>query len=236
MQAVGRVVAETLAYLAAEARAGLATGQLDDLGARFLERRGARSAPQRTYGFPGCTCISVNDEVVHGVPGPRRLVAGDLVKIDVTAELDGFIADAARTVALPGAPSRGRRLMRCARRALRAALAVARAGAPLRMIGRTIEGEVRRAGFAVLRELTGHGVGRGIHEPPSVPNFDDPEEGRVLHEGLVLAVEPLIAERPAQVVEGPDRWTLRTDNGALAAHQEHTIVVRRGGPLVLTAP
>jgi methionyl aminopeptidase len=235
MHAVGRLVADALSYLVAEARPGISTGQLDDLGARFLRQRGARSAPQLAYGFPGCTCISVDDEIVHGVPGPRRLRSGNLVKIDVTAELGGFVADAARTVALPPVPSVARRLIRCARRAFRAAMAAARPERPVRVIGRAIEREVRRGGFAVLRELTGHGLGREIHESPTVANFEDPSEQSLLHDGLVAAVEPLIAERAAQVIEDPDGWTLRTHNGALAAHYENTIVIRRGEPLVLTA-
>ena len=235
MQAVGRLVADALSYLVAEARPGISTGQLDDLGARFLRQRGARSAPQLTYGFPGFTCISVDDEIVHGVPGPRRLLSRSLVKIDITAELGGFVADAARTVALPQAPAVARRLIRCARRAFRAAMAAARPGQPVRLIGRAIDREIRRCGFAVLPELTGHGLGREIHEEPTVANFEDPDEQRLLNGGLVVAVEPLIAERPAQVIEDPDGWTLRTHNGALAAHYENTVVIQQGEPLVLTA-
>lgn len=235
MQRVGQLVADAHAYLAAEVKPGLTTAELDELGARFLRARGARSAPQFTYGFPGFNLISVNDEIVHGVPGPRRLAPGDLVKIDVTAELGGFIADAARTIALPGASSIARQLAKCASQAFDAALGVFAPGRPLRSIGRVIERTAERAGFAVLRELAGHGVGRTIHEPPSMPNFDDPSERALVHEGLVLAVEPMIASKRARVVEDPDGWTLRTHNGALAAHYENTIVLREGRPLILTA-
>lgn len=235
MQRVGRLVAEVHEYLATQVAPGITTAEVDDLGARFLRARGARSAPQLTYGFPGFNLISVNDEIVHGVPGPRRLAAGDLVKIDVTAELDGFIADAARTIALPGASRQARRLATCARQAFLAALGAFTPGTPLRSIGRIIERSAQRAGFAVLRELAGHGVGRTIHEAPSVPNYDDPTERAAVHEGLVLAVEPMIASQPAKVVEDADGWTLRTHNGALAAHYENTIVVRHGRAVILTA-
>jgi methionyl aminopeptidase len=235
MRRVGQLVADAHAYLATQVKAGLTTAELDERGARFLRARGARSAPQFTYGFPGFNLISVNDEIVHGVPGPRRLAPGDLVKIDVTAELGGFIADAARTIALPGATSIARQLAKCARQAFDAALGAFALGRPLRSIGRVIERTAERAGFAVLRELAGHSVGRTIHEPPSMPNFDDPSERAFVHEGLVLAVEPMIATRRARVIEDPDGWTLRTHNGALAAHYENTIVIREGRPLILTA-
>jgi methionyl aminopeptidase len=235
MERVGRLVAEAHDYLATQVAPGISTAELDARGAEFLRARGARSAPQITYGFPGFNLISVNDEIVHGIPGPRRLTSIDLVKIDVTAELDGFVADAARTYALPDAPAIARRLAHCARDAFRAALAAVGPGIPLRKLGRAVERTARRAGFAVLRELAGHGVGRTIHEAPSVPNFDDPNEHAVLHEGLVLAVEPMLATRSAKVVEDADGWTLRTNNGALAAHYENTIVIRNGSPVVLTA-
>ncbi len=234
MERVGRLVAEAHAYLATQVVPGISTAELDERGADFLRARGARSAPQLTYGFPGFNLISVNDEIVHGVPGPRRLMASDLVKIDVTAELDGFVADAARTIAMPEAPPIARRLAQCAREAFRAALAVVGPGIPVRRLGRAVERTARRAGFAVLRELAGHGVGRTIHEAPSVPNFDDPNERGTLHEGLVLAIEPMLASRPATVREDADGWTLRTHNGALAAHYENTILIRQGRPVILT--
>jgi methionyl aminopeptidase len=236
LKRVGRLVALTLREMQEAARPGMTTAELDAVGAAFLQERGARSAPQLAYGFPGFTCISVNEEIVHGVPGPRALRPGDVVKIDVTAELDGYVADAAVTVLLPPAALEARRLRRCARAAFRRALDAARAGHALAEIGRAVEGEVRRHGFAVLRELTGHGVGRAIHEQPSVPNFYSAATRGRLGEGLVLAVEPIIAARPARVVEEPDGWTLRTHDRCLAAHHEHTVVITRGAPLVVTAP
>jgi methionyl aminopeptidase len=235
MLRVGRLVAEAHVWLATQVAPGITTAELDERGARFLKARGARSAPQLTYGFPGFNLISVNDEIVHGIPGSRILQPGDVVKLDITAELDGFIADAARTIVLPGAPAVAKNLARCARQAFKSAMHVISPGAPVRLIGRAIEKTARKSGFSVLRELTGHGVGRTIHEKPTVPNFDDPRERATLHEGLVIAVEPLLSSSPAAVVEDPDGWTLRTSNGALAVHHENTVVVRNGRPVILTS-
>jgi methionyl aminopeptidase len=235
MTRVGKLVGAAIQVMREAARPGMTTAELDAVGADFLRRRGARSAPQLTYNFPGFNLISVNEEVIHGVPGPRRLAPGDVVKIDVTAELGGYIADAAMTLLLPPVSPVGRKLRRCARAAFQKALGVARVGRQVNDIGRAIEGEVRRHGFSVLRSLCGHGVGRTIHELPEVPNFYDPKSRTPLTEGLVLAVEPMISAEPSQLVTEPDGWTIRTRNRSLAVHYEHTIVVTRGEPLVLTA-
>ncbi|HVE79940.1 MAG TPA: type I methionyl aminopeptidase [Gemmatimonadaceae bacterium] len=235
MRRVGRLVALTLAEMRAALRPGVTTEMLDDVAARFATGHGARSAPRLTYDFPGFTCISVNEEIVHGIPGARVVRGGDVVKLDVTLELDGFIADSAVTAVVPPASAEARRLQRCARSAFNQAMQVARAGSPLSGLGLAVEREVARAGFAVVRELGGHGVGRRIHERPSVPNHFDASVREILGDGLVIAVEPMVTALPARVVEEPDGWTLRTHNRALAAHHEHTIVIRRGAPLVLTA-
>ena len=235
LQRVGALVARALREMEQHARPGLTTAQLDAIGAAFLRRHGARSAPQLSYDFPGFTCISVNEQIVHGVPGPRVLAPGDVVKIDVTAELDGFVADAAITVTLPPVSAEARRLRKCAQRAFARAMAVARPGTPIREIGRAVEDEVERHDFSVVREMCGHGVGRTIHEEPSVPNFYSPLTRGTLKNGMVLAVEPIICARSAHVVEEADGWTLRTHNGSLAAHYEHTVVIREGEPLLVTA-
>jgi methionyl aminopeptidase len=235
MRRVGRLVAETLREMRAAVQPGVTTAALDAIGEAFARRSGARSAPQLAYAFPGFTCISVNDEIVHGIPGPRALRPGDVVKLDVTLELDGLMADSAVTVLVPPATPEAKLLQRAARIALNRALDAARAGAPLSNIGRAVEQEVRRQGFAVVRELSGHGIGRRIHEAPSVNNYHDPRDRTLLKDGLVIAVEPMVTMRPARVHEAPDGWTLRTHNGALAVHHEHTIVVRRGAPIVLTS-
>jgi methionyl aminopeptidase len=235
LQQVGRVVAVTIAEMQTAARIGMTTAELDAVAASTFKRFGARSAPQLTYGFPGVTCISVNDEIVHGIPGPRRLEPGDVLKVDVTAELAGYIADAATTILLPPSKPNATRLKQVASDALRAALRVARTGKRVSVIGKAVESEARRGGFAVVRELCGHGVGRKIHEQPSVPNYEDCFSRDMLTEGLVIAVEPMLMESPSRADQASDGWTIRTRSGCLAVHEEHTIVIRNGAPLVVTA-
>jgi methionyl aminopeptidase len=235
LRRAGRVARVTLDALERHARPGVTTADLDAVAARVFARYGARSAPALVYGFPGDALISVNDEIVHGIPGGRVLRGGDLVKLDVTVEKDGYIADAARTVLLGSGPARAAELAACAVHAFESALAVTRAGVRVNEIGRAVEREVRRRGFSVVRGLTGHGVGRTIHEPPSVPNEYDPSLRDVLTEGLVITIEPLICTGSGRAVEARDGWTIRTADGSLAAHHEHTLVVTRDTPILLTA-
>ncbi len=231
----GRVVAEALSAMVRDVRPGMTTRDLDEIGAGVLKQHGARSAPQVVYGCPTVNLISVNDEVVHGLPGSRVLHAGDVVKMDVTAETGGYIADAATTVVLPHASADALKLRDCAVAAFAAGVGVARAGSRVSEIGRAVEQEVSARGFHVLRELSGHGVGRTIHESPTVPNYFDPFQRDRLTEGLVLTIEPLISERRTRIRTCADGWTLRTANGCLAAHHEHTIIVTNGAPIVVTA-
>lgn len=235
MKAAGAVVRRVIEAMQREVRAGVTTAELDEVGARVMRENGARSAPGMVYGFPGANCISVNDEAVHGVPGARRLSEGDLLKLDVTVEKDGFMADAAVTVAVGKVSEERRRLMKCAESAFGAAMGVARAGARVAEVGRVIEREVRGAGFSVIRELGGHGIGRTIHEDPSVPNFADPAAREILTEGMVITVEPIIAAGSGAAVLARDGWTVRTKDGSAAAHYEQTVMITRGAPVVLTA-
>ena len=221
--------------MADSVRPGVSTAEVDAVGAGVLRRHGARSAPRIFYGFPGVNLISVNDEVVHGVPGERVLRPGDLVSLDVTAELDGYIADAATTVPLAPYSRKAARLCRCARKAFEKAAAVAHAGTPIQYIGRAVEREVRQRGFSVLAELAGHGTGRRIHEDPVVSNVFHPSDTQPLTDGLVLTIEPLIAERSERVFADDDGWTLRTAGGDLSAHYEHTLVITKEKPILLTA-
>lgn len=230
----GKVVAEALEAMVQAAHIGITTGELDSIGAAVLKAHGARSAPQLVYGCPAVNLISVNDEVVHGLPGSRVLQAGDVVKIDVTAETGGYITDAATTVVLPGAATNAQRLRDTAVSAFDAGYQMARAGRKVSEIGRAVEREVSVRGFHVLRELSGHGVGRTIHEPPTVANYFDPFQKDMLTEGLVLTIEPLISERRTRVGKGSDGWTLRTRNGCLAAHHEHTMIITKGEPIIVT--
>lgn len=232
---VARVVRATLDMLEREVRPGVTTAELDDVAKTVFERTGARSAPAMVYGFPRTVLISVNDEVVHGVPGTRRIARGDVVKLDVTAEKDGYMADAARTVVVDGGSDLARRLARCAKRAFEKAIAVATAGRHVSEIGRAVEHEVHGHGFRVVRGLDGHGIGRTIHEPPSVPNYYDPRQMDVLTDGLVITIEPIICAGSGRAREDRDGWTIRTDDGSLAAHYEHTVVITRDKPVVLTA-
>jgi methionyl aminopeptidase len=235
LRRAGRAAARILAGVRAEVRPGVTTRELDEVAARLMRREGARSAPVVELGFPGAICISLNEEAVHGIPGSRRLRRGDLVKLDVTIELDGFCADTAVTVPVGPTGRLGRRLTEAAEAGLRKALTVARDGLPLAEVGRAIEDEVRRRGFSVLPELTGHGIGRTMHEPPTVPQHWAPELGARLHEGLVVTIEPIISAGGTGLRELDDGWTIATADGSLSAHAEHTIVVTRGRPLVLTA-
>lgn len=235
LRAVADVVRRTLDLLESQVRPGVTTAELDAAAATLLAAHGARSAPAMVYGFPGTVLISVNEEIVHGVPGSRLVVAGDLVKIDVTVEKDGYVADAARTVVVAPANDLACRLASCAVRAFEVALSVARAGVKVNAIGRAVEREVRRHGFAVVTGLAGHGVGRTIHEKPTVPNCYDAWQTDVLTDGLVLTIEPMISAGSPHAVQEHDGWTLRTKDRSLSAHHEHTLVITSGAPIVLTA-
>lgn len=235
MQAAGAVVRLMLAAMRDEVRAGITTAELDEVGAGVMRQHGAQSAPALVYQFPGVSCISLNDEAVHGIPGPRALQDGDLVKLDVTIEKDGFMADAALTAPVGEVTEERRNLIACAERAFAKAMLVARAGFRVWEIGRAVEREVRRSGFAVIRELSGHGIGRTIHEAPRVPNYPDTRDNQVLTEGLVITVEPIIAAGSGKVFVAPDTWTMVTADHRASAHYEHTIVITKGAPMLLTA-
>ena len=235
MSRVGKAVAAALKAMSDYVRPGVSTADVDSVGAKVLREHGAQSAPQIIYGFPGVNLISVNDEVVHGIPGNRLLLPGDLVSLDVTAELDGYIADAARTIPLPPYAEKAAELCRCVRTAYEKATAVARAGRPIHCIGKAVEQEVSDRGFAVIKELGGHGVGRHIHEEPFISNVCHPTDIQPLSDGLVLTIEPIIAERSGRIYEDDDGWTIRTVDGGLSAHYENTVVIREGKPILLTA-
>src|SRR5665213_86090 len=193
LKAAGRVVADVLREMERAVKPGVTTAELDAIGAAVFARAGARSGPQLDYDFPGVNCISVNDEAVHGIPGPRRLLDGDLVKLDVTAELDGFYADACVSVHVGRANAEASKLAQTARIALAEAMGAARAGAPLNAIGAAVERAVAARGHSVCASLMGHGIGRRIHEPPDVPNLYIKKLTQPLTDGLVLTLEPIIS-------------------------------------------
>src|ERR1700732_5306730 len=187
MRAAGTIVRRILEAMKQAVRPGITTAELDAVGATGMREQGPQSSAQLVYKFPGVNCISLNDEAMHGIPGGRAVESGDLVKLDVTIEKDGFMADAAETVAVGEVTEENRRLIACAERAFAKAMLVARAGFRVFEIGRAVEREVRRSGFSVIRDLGGHGIGRTIHEGPRVPNYADPEANQILTEGLGIS-------------------------------------------------
>lgn len=220
--------------MAAQVAPGISTRELDEIGRRVLQRHGARSAPQLAYGFPGTTCISINNELAHGIPSARKLRAGDLVNIDVSAELDGYWADSGASYAVGAVKPRLQQLLSATKAALSDAMNEVRAGARLSNIGRAVERRAKKAGFKVVRDLCGHGVGRHIHEEPSVPNTFDPRDTTVLREGLVITIEPFLTTGATRIFEAEDGWTLCTPDGSIGAQFEHTMIVTRGAPIVVT--
>ena len=235
MREAGKVVRRVLEAMKQHVRPGVTTAELDEVGAKVMRENDAQSAPALVYKFPGSNCISLNEEAVHGIPSDRVVRDGDLLKLDVTIEKNGFMADAAETVAVGDISEERRRLLDCAERAFHKAMLVARAGFRVSEIGRVVEREVRRSGFSVIRELGGHGIGRTIHEEPRVPNFPDPQASQILTEGLVITVEPIIAAGSGRTVLGRDGWTICTADRRPAAHYEHTLVITRREPILLTA-
>lgn len=231
----GRVVAEARQAMMDAVSPGVTTGELDAVGRQVFRKHGARSAPRVTYRFPGSTCISVNDEAAHGIPSlKRQLRYGDLVNLDVSAELDGYFSDTGVSVGVGRVSPVASRLLDATRLAQRDAMNAAQPGARLRDLGRAVQRRARRHGFRVIANLNGHGIGRGLHEAPSVPSIDNGQR-TVLREGLVLAVEPFLSVSADHVIDDEDGWTLRTADGSLVAQFEHSMVVTKEGPLVLTA-
>lgn len=235
MELAGKVTRAVLNAMKAAVRPGITTGELDEIGAGVMRAAGGRSAPKLVYGFPGQSCISVNDEIVHGVPGKRRLETGDVVKLDVTVEVNGYMADACESVGVGSLKQETRRLIDCATQAFRDGLAQVRPGARAFDIGRAVHKTVARAGYSVVRDLTGHGIGHTIHEKPTIPNDFDPRCSDILTEGLVFTIEPIIAMGGPRTVTLKDGWTVRTRDRSLAVHHEHTVVVTSSGARLLTA-
>jgi methionyl aminopeptidase len=235
LKAAGRVCARTLRKMMDATRPGMTTRELDEIGRALLEAEGARSAPQVTYNFPGATCISVSPVIAHGIPDEHVLREGELIHIDVSAELDGYYADTGASMVVSKHDRHLDKLLDATKATLSKALGAARAGNPLNGIGRTVQNEARQRGFNVIHELTGHGIGRGLHEnPKEIPNFYNPGDRRVLHEGLVLAIEPFLTTGIGRVVTEKDGWALRTMDRAIAAQFEHTVVVTKDQPIILT--
>lgn len=237
LRRIGRVVARCLQHMQSKMEPGMTTRELDAIGGQFLAAHGARSAPRLTYNFPGNTCISVNEEAAHGIPGSRKLRAGDLVNIDVSAELDGYFADTGGSAIIPPESKLHLELCEVTKKALSRAMGEARAGAQLNRIGYAIETEAKRGGFTVIENLGSHGVGRALHEEPGfIPGYFDKNDKRVLREGQVITIEPFISSGARKVLDTGDGWTLATKPGVFTAQYEHTLVITKGMPLIMTLP
>ncbi len=236
LRRVGRVVADTIKLMLASARSGMSKRELDELAREHFEAQGARSAPELTYDFPGATCISLNHEIAHGIPGDKKIRPGDLLNVDVSLELDGYFADSGATTVIEPRRAELQRLVTASEDILSEALGAIRAGNRLNRIGSVIEAGAKKRGYKVIRNLAGHGVGRGLHEEPhDIVNYKDPSDRRLATEGLVLAVETFISTGAEYAREADDGWTLRTPDRSYTAQFEHTVVITRGEPLILTA-
>ena len=235
---IGRIVANALQAMGRAMEAGMTTAELDKIGAAYLEREGAVSAPQSTYGFPGATCISVNEEIAHGIPGTRILKAGDLVNIDVSASKGGYFGDTGATLRLGAVTPDLDRLCRDGRRAMEIGVAQVGAGKPLAGIGTAIGRFAEGRGYTLIRNLASHGIGRALHEEPGeIPTWPDRGERRRIARGMVMTVEPFLSKGGLWAEGGEeDDWTLYSEPRAPAVQYEHTVVATRGKPIVLTLP
>ncbi len=235
LKAIGHICAMTLQTMMERARPGMTTLELDNIGMEFLKKAGAQSAPMAMYHFPGATCISVSPVIAHGIPNERVLQEGDLVNIDVSAEMNGYYGDTGASMVIARQVPEYEKLLAAARSALEKALQVAVAGNPLNLIGQTIQQEAQRNGYGVIFDLTGHGIGHKLHEAPAeVFNYNKPKDRRILEEGLVLAIEPFLTTGKGHVFEERDGWSLRTIDRTIAAQFEHTVIITKNEPIILT--
>ena len=231
----GQIVSKILSELRPQVQPGITTSQIDAICGKLLKEHKAVAAPKYEYGFPGNLCISINDEVVHGVPSSRIIQTGDIVKLDLVAGKNGYLADSTISVCVGRHSQETSSLNDCAEQAFWKAIQIARAGVGIHELGKIIEDEVHRCGFKVLRELCGHGVGRSCHESPTIPNYDPKSNIGVLTEGLIIAVEPIITSGIDKIYTDPDGWTIKTEDMKPTAHFEHTIMITQNKPVILTA-
>ncbi|MEO8408374.1 MAG: type I methionyl aminopeptidase [Oxalobacteraceae bacterium] len=235
LKTIGHICAMTLKEMMNHAKPGITTGELDNIGKEFLEKEGAHSAPQAMYQFPGATCISISPVIAHGIPGDHILREGELINIDVSAELDGYFADTGGSMVVAKNVPQYEKMLAATKSALAKAVQVARAGQPLNLIGKTIQDEAKRNGFGVIYDLTGHGIGHKLHEQPAeIYNYHKHDDRRILNEGVVLAIEPFLTTGKGHVLEERDGWSLRTIDRTIAAQFEHTIIVTKDEPIILT--
>jgi len=232
----GRIVAQVLQILTEAVKPGLSRKELDKIVRREFAARGAKPAFLGYRGYPASVCVSINDEIVHGIPDGRVFREGDIVSIDLGATYKGFVGDAAISVGVGRLDAEAERLLRVTESALYKGIAAARAGVPLGAVSHAIQVEAEGQGFSVVREYVGHGVGRQMHEEPQVPNFGPPDRGPVLKKGMVLAIEPMVNAGDWRTKRHDDNWTVSTLDGSLSAHFEHTIAITDGEAQILTLP
>jgi len=234
MAAAGRVVAETIAYVGEHLEPGISTRELDRIGEEFIRSQGGAPTSKGYKGFPAALCISPNSMIVHGIPGSYRVEDGDLISVDVGVTLDGFVADSAFTFGVGEVPPEAERLLEAGQAALAAGIEQARVGNRVGDISHAVQRTTEEAGFAVVRSLVGHGVGRSYHEDPQIPNFGPPGRGAPLQPGMTLAIEPMITAGGYDVFLHDDGWSISTEDDSLAAHFEHTVAITEEGPRILT--
>jgi len=234
MRRAGRVVGRTLDMVGKEIHAGMSTAALDKLIEEFIRAQSAVPAFKDYHGFPASACISINEEVVHGIPGDRVIADGEIVSVDTGAILDGFYGDSARTYAVGEISKDKRRLLEYTQKALMAGIDKARKGNKLGAISASVQAVAEVGGYGVVRQLVGHGIGRKMHEDPQVPNYGSPDEGPILEVGMVLAIEPMVNMGTYEVKTLPDGWTVVTADGQPSAHFEHTVAITESGPEILT--
>ncbi len=235
LKAIGHICAMTLKTMMEHAKPGMTTLELDNIGKEFLAKEGAQSAPMAMYQFPGATCISVSPVIAHGIPNNRVLREGELINIDVSAEMNGYYGDTGASMVVSKHVPEYEKLLAATRATLEKAVRVAVAGQPLNLIGQTIQEEAKRNGYGVIFDLTGHGIGHKLHEEPTeVFNYYKQTDRRILEEGVVLAIEPFLTTGKGHVHEERDGWSLRTIDKTIAAQFEHTIIVTKNEPIILT--
>lgn len=237
LKAIGRIVANTLQHMGRAIEPGMTTAELDAIGRTILEGAGALSAPESEYGFPGATCISINEEIAHGIPGSRVIRAGDLVNIDVSASKDGFFSDTGATFRVGQVRPQLDKLCRDGKKAMEIGIAQVGAGKPLGGIGEAIGKFAGQRGYTLVRNLASHGIGRSLHEEPGeIPTWPVKGERRRIADGLVLTVEPFLSLGALWADESRDGWTLTAEPRAPVVQYEHTLVATRGKPIILTLP
>jgi methionyl aminopeptidase len=234
MAAAGRVVAETIAHVGEHLEPGISTRELDRIGEEFIRSQGGVPTSKGYKGFPAALCISPNSMIVHGIPGSYRVEDGDLISVDVGVTLDGFVADSAFTFAVGDVSPEAERLLEAGQAALAAGIEQARVGNRVGDISHAVQRATEEAGFAVVRSLVGHGVGRSYHEDPQIPNFGPPDRGAPLQPGMTVAIEPMITAGGYEVFLHDDGWSISTEDDSLAAHFEHTVAITEEGPRILT--